>query len=127
MAKYKQRMYSIAMRHLSGIDKGIQSWHAGQEYANKYGLTKEFRQWAMQDKTIIILQAGTTDALERTMKKLSKLGINVASFKEPDFGNTITAITFVADERVSPSYGDVDDGDILAIRNIIKPFPLASN
>ena len=127
MAKNRYRMYSIAMRHLSGIQKGIQSWHAGQHYANKYGDTKEFKQWATQDETIIVLEAGTTDQLRKAVNKLRKRGVKVAEFKEPDFDNALTAIAFVLDERVSPSYSDVDDGNILAIRNIIKPFPLASN
>lgn len=127
MSKYKYRMYAIAMRHLSGIQKGIQSWHAGQHYANKYGDTKEFQQWAKHDETVIILEAGTTDMLQRTVAKLRKRGVKVAEFKEPDLGNVTTAIAFVLDERVSAGYGDVDDGNILAIRNILKPFPLASN
>lgn len=120
-------MYAIAMRHLSGIQKGIQSWHAGQHYANKYGDSKEFKQWATQDETIIILEAGTDTMLTKAMAKLRKHGVKVAEFREPDFSNAITAIAFVIDERASANYGEVDDGDILAIRNILKPFPLASN
>lgn len=120
-------MYAIAMRHLSGIAKGIQSWHAGQHYANRYGDSAAFKQWATKDETVIILEAGTSDMLTKAMNKLRKRGVKVAEFREPDFSNAITAIAFVVDERVGASYGDVEDGDILAVRNIIKPFPLASN
>lgn len=127
MAKYKQRMYSITMRHLSGIQKGIQSWHAGQHYANKYGGSKEFKQWATEDETIIILEAGTSDMLIKAMKKLQKRGVKVSEFREPDLSNALTAVAFVLDERVGASFVDVEDGDILAIRSILKSFPLASN
>ena len=127
MVKYKQRMYSIVIRHLSGIQKGIQSWHAGQHYANKYGDSKEFKQWSTKDKTVIILEAGTVSSLKSVAVKLRNKGVKVAEFKEPDLDNIVTAIAFCVDERVSTSYGEVDDGSILAIRNILKPYSLASN
>lgn len=123
----KQRMYSITLRHLSGLDKGIQSWHAGQEYANAYGDSAEFKRWAKTDKTITILSAGTSDLLATAVKKLKKLGMKVSMFREPDMENIVTAIAFVVDDRVSPRYGDVDDPSILAIRNVLKNFPLANN
>ena len=126
MAK-KYRMYAITMRHLSGLDKGIQSWHAGQHYANKHWDDKEFQKWAKQDETITILQAATSDSLTKAVKKLRKLGVKVAQFREPDYYNVVTAIAFVVDDRVSPRYGDIEDGDILAIRNVLKNYPLASN
>ena len=126
MSKCKYRMYAIAMRHLSGIQKAIQCWHAGQHYANKYGDRADFKQWATKDETIIILEAGTTDQLKKVKKKLEKLGVPVTDFHEPDFDNALTAIAFVVDERVSQSF-DTEDGAILAVRNVLKSFPLASN
>lgn len=120
-------MYSIAMRHLSGIQKGIQSWHAGQHYANKHWDDKDFQQWAKTDETIIVLEAGTSDMVTSAIKKLRKLGVKVVEFREPDFENARTAVAFLVDERVSASFTEVEDGTILTIRNILKPFPLASN
>lgn len=120
-------MYGIAMRHLSGVQKGIQCWHASQHYNNKYWGDAEHKKWAFKDETIILLESGTTDMMRTAMKKLKKLGIKVVEFHEPDFDNALTAIVFVADERVSPRFGDVEDGKIMAIRNTIKNFPLASN
>jgi 1-aminocyclopropane-1-carboxylate deaminase/D-cysteine desulfhydrase-like pyridoxal-dependent ACC family enzyme len=114
------------MRHLSGLDKGIQSWHAGQHYANKYWNEKEFQQWAKHDETITILSAGSDELLLKAVKRLQKIGVKVVVFREPDFCNAPTA-AFVVDDRVSPKYGDVDDAHILAIRNILKNYPLASN
>lgn len=126
MPKNKYRMYAITMRHLSGLNKGIQSWHAGQHYANKYGDSKEFQQWARRDETITILESGTVDLLAKAAKRLRKLGVKVSEFYEPDLG-IVTAIAFVVDDRVSPRYGDIDDASILAIRNVLKNYPLASN
>lgn len=127
--KYKQVMYVVAMRHLSGIQKGIQGGnHAAMELALKSWDTKEFQQWIRRDKTLMVLQCNTTDHLEKTFKKLKKLGVVVADFHEPDFGNTLTAIAFLLDERVfnAGKYPDVD-GDILALRALKNQFELATN
>ena len=55
---YEQRMYSLVLRQLNPIQKGVQTTHSVVEYANKYGFDKEYRQWAETDKTLIILDGG---------------------------------------------------------------------
>ena len=56
---YEQRMYSLVLRQLNPIQKGVQTTHGVVEYANKYASDKEYRQWAETDKTMIMLDGGS--------------------------------------------------------------------
>jgi hypothetical protein len=91
----EQRMCSVALRHLSGIQKGIQSAHAIVDYSLKYGDTPQYKRWAKKDKTLYVLEAHSTDQLEEAYAELKKLKIPVEKFIEPDMGNIVTAITFL--------------------------------
>lgn len=125
----EQRMCSIALRHLSGIQKGIQSAHAIVDYSLKYGDTLEYKRWAKRDKTLYVLEAHTDSQLDEAYKELKALGIAVEKFKEPDMGNITTAITFLLDASVwdTKKYPDGLDIKDLAIRRIKNQFSLATN
>ena len=97
---YEQRMYSLVLRQLNPIQKGVQTTHAVVEYANKYSADEEYRQWAETDKTLIVLDGGTYQEMVRVYDSLKELGIKFADFQEPDLNYLTTAITFLADERV---------------------------
>jgi hypothetical protein len=112
----RQRLYHLVPYNLSEIQKGIQAYHAGIEYALKYGGTDEFKQWANKDKTIIILNGGTSNraghseydyssltaygTMEKHEKELFQNEIDCATFFEPDLNSMTSAIAFLADERV---------------------------
>jgi hypothetical protein len=125
----EQRMCSIALRHLSGIQKGIQSAHAIVEYSLKYGDTLEYKRWAKRDKTLYVLEAHTDSQLDEAYKELKALGVAVEKFKEPDMGNVTTAVTFLLDEPVwnTKRFPDGDRIEDLAIRRIKNQFSLATN
>jgi|SRR6476661_9054942 len=125
----EQRMCSVALRHLSGIQKGIQSAHAIVDYSLKYGDTVEYQRWAKRDKTLYVLEAHTDGQLDEAYKELKKLGVNVEKFKEPDMGNVTTAITFLLDETVwnTKKYPDGKTPTDIAIRRIKNQFSLATN
>ena len=98
---YEQRMYSLVLRQLNPIQKGIQTTHAVVEYANKYGSDEEYRQWAETDKTLIMLDGGTYQEIMSIYETLKELGVKFGTFQEPDLNYLTTAITFLAtDERV---------------------------
>lgn len=94
------RMYCLSERHLSIAQKTIQAAHAIVEYSLKYGDTEEYKRWAEYDKTIIVLDGGTTQEMVEDIRKLSEIRHNYEIFAEPDMGNFITSIAFLADERV---------------------------
>ena len=109
----KQRMYSLVLSSLSPMQKGIQSYHATIEYSLKFGKTPEYQQWAKKDKTVIILDGGSsnqvgfdyyssslyTGSLDAALAILKANKIKVLPFLEPDCNNTMTAISFLVDEK----------------------------
>ena len=97
---YEQRMYSLVLRQLNPIQKGVQTTHGVVEYANKYFSDDEYRQWAEIDKTLIVLDGGTYQEMVKIYDTLKELGIKFADFQEPDLNYLTTSITFLVDERV---------------------------
>lgn len=97
----RQRMYSIVLYNLSPIQQGIQSAHALIEYAQTRFHDPNYQRWASEDKTLIILNGGSSVTLADHMTYLSQSGIvDFEVFREPDLYNGITAFCFLADERV---------------------------
>lgn len=135
----KQKMYGIVMRHLSGIQKGIQFGHAALVYQDKYKANMDEYKIKVDKLPFILLQAVTTDELKATAKTLKSLSVDVVAFHEPDIDDALTAIVFILDERVYdtdkyPVTKDgvhkelaADDNRLLKIRNLVKGFPLATN
>lgn len=110
------RMYGLVPYNLSHIQQGIQFAHALQEYNNAFVPSTEFDKWKLEDKTIIILNGGTTNdkidlnskdspkhykgSLNNHLIELLNQGIDLETFEEPDLGDQLTAVVFLVDERV---------------------------
>lgn len=94
------RMYCLAERHLSSIQKAIQSAHAIVDYGMKNIGTEEYSKWGNVNKTIVVLDGGTAIDLMNTVDYLNTMHISFAVFKEPDMQYMLTSIAFLADERV---------------------------
>jgi hypothetical protein len=101
ISELEQRMYCLVLYNISPIQQGIQSLHAVVEYSNAFSNTIEYQKWAQVDKTIIILNGGTSGTMKNHIDYLidNKL-VDFAFFKEPDLYNGITSICFLADERI---------------------------
>lgn len=97
--RLEYRMYCLVLRQLSGINKGIQSCHCCLEYANKFSENQDYQKYVNFDKTLIMLDAGTTVDMDEIIEKLKSANINFATFEEPDLGNLTTCVCFLADER----------------------------
>jgi hypothetical protein len=101
ISELEQRMYCLVLYNLSPIQQGIQAAHAIVEYANAFQNTIEYQKWAQVNKTIIILNGGTSGTMKTNMDYLIDNQLcDFAFFKEPDLYNGITAISFLADERI---------------------------
>ena len=98
MGKY--RMYSLVLRQLSPIQKGVQSSHSIVEYIQKFHKSTEYIQWVNVDKTIIMLDGGTYQEMKECRDTLSDLGVSYAAFYEQDLGNLITSISFLVEDKV---------------------------
>lgn len=111
---YEYRMYGFVAYNLGTIHKGIQFAHAVAEYARYYNLTPDYINWFVNHKTMVILDGGTTNdsglvgKYDREVGTLNQIHINlfgkekvnVGVFYEEDLGDQLTAICFIADERV---------------------------
>ena len=100
-------MYGLVPYLLSDKQMGIQLSHALTCYSVKHKNVKGYDQWSTMDHTIIMLNGGTTNnnefnqgMLNQHYQNLLKNGIPVAEFYEPSLGDQLTAIVFLADERV---------------------------
>lgn len=109
--KLELRMYGLVNYQLTGIQKGIQFLHAVVEYNNLYNNEQLYKDWSINNKTVILLNGGTTNkredenglplgSLNQHLLTLHENGIDLATFQEPDLGDQLTAIAFIVDERV---------------------------
>ena len=97
----EQRMYCLTLYNISPIQQGIQSLHAVTEYAQVFFHTEEYQRWAQVDKTVIILNGGSSVTLKEHIDYLINNGlVSLSFFKEPDLFGGITAVCFLADERI---------------------------
>lgn len=119
MKKEKElRMYFFVMGNIGTIDKGIQAGHCAQEYSNKFGKTKLYKDWFTNYKTFILLNGGVSnDGIVHGDKNIyieeSRLGtmelyekylidneIPFASFREPNLNDSLSSLCFICDEKV---------------------------
>jgi len=107
------RMYGVVPYNISPIQAGIQFGHAVVEYQQNTRdmgkITDIYNKWAIQDKTFIICNGGTTNenpddkwygSMQKFRDGLKENDILFAEFREPDLNNTLTAVVFLVDERV---------------------------
>lgn len=112
-------MYFFVPYNISPIQQAIQAGHAALEYAWKFPVTSAYIDFMKNDKTWIILNGGTTNdslikesddgfavvwtpagTLNRIEFDLDLNKIPYSKFQEPDLNNALTAVCFLADERV---------------------------
>jgi hypothetical protein len=112
--KLAYRIYCFVPYNISDKQKGIQALHGVQKYDYKFkdnSLTWDFIENHM---TCIILDGGTTNkryetidekyqpvgTLDRIYQDLCAAEIPISHFEEPDLNDALTAVCFLADERV---------------------------
>ena len=109
-------MYFFVPYNISPIQQAIQAGHAVEQYAHNHGDQPEYIDYVENWKTWIILNGGTTNktrdldgvsqgTLNQIADQLS-LGDGIAGptkmayFEEPDLNDALTAVCFLASERV---------------------------
>ncbi len=111
----KQRLYFFVPYNISPIQQAIQAGHAALEYAHEFGANEDYLSFIKNNKTWIILNGGTTNrgyettpegklqligSLNQIHYDLCMMKINCHNFSEPDLNDALTAVCFLADERV---------------------------
>ena len=91
----KWQMFSFTNFYLSGIQKGIQSWHA----ATRLGLRSDafqYRNWAANHETIIVCDGGDSEKLQNIYDELFfGSGFDHDKFHERGLNDALTAIVIV--------------------------------
>jgi len=130
--KLEYRMYFFVPYNISEIQKSIQAGHAALRYAlqhgryNPNGIIWDFIE---NHETWIILNGGTTNnkiniiedesipigSLNKIVQNFTGKEVEYSTFNEPDLNNALTAICFLADERVwnHKKYPDWDATNIM--------------
>ena len=104
------RMYGFIPYQLKGIQGGIQYGHAVVEYSRLVNnlpiLEEQYNDWADNWKTFIIYNGGTTNdnkkhygSMQTFRNQLKENNITFAEFREPDLGDLLTGVVYIADER----------------------------
>lgn len=113
--RIEHRMYGMVPYNLSPIQQGIQFAHALVEYREKIDTNiqlEEYKTWANRDKTVIILNGGTTNnnrrdkfygTLNQALDSVQGFGYSAVPFYEPDLNDALSAFVFLVDERVYDS------------------------
>ena len=105
----EKRMYFFVIYQLTGIQKGIQCGHTVEQYAHNYRDDVDYINFVENWKTWIVLDGGTTNnnidtldfgTLNKILIELRENNIKHGYFHEPDLNNALTAVCFMADERV---------------------------
>jgi hypothetical protein len=97
----EQRMYVLVLYNLKPIQQGIQAAHAVVEYERAFAPCPEYYRWAGKDKTLIILDGGTSKTIHEHRNYLVDNDlVKVGHFNEPDLYNGMTAFCFLVDERI---------------------------
>ena len=118
-------MYTLVMYQCKPIHAGIQSWHSSDEFANKYEndpiIYQDYLTWRRHDKTVGILDAGTSGMFDSAIEQLQTNGIPYAEFKEEDNRNQPFALAFLVDERAWP-FKNEKYPDIPEYYDLLKKF-----
>lgn len=98
----RQKMYFLVLYNLKPIQQGIQGIHAVTKYSNAFRNTDEYRRWATEDDTVVMLDGGGSIKLREHIDYLLNNGLveRMAFFKESDLDNCVTCCCFLADERI---------------------------
>lgn len=109
--RHEFKMYGIVLRHLNGLNKGIQTAHAVCEYIRKYKGDNDLEQWLSTDKTLVVLDGGSSYDLKDILEKFNLNNVKYATFEEEDLNGITTCICVLADERVwdRKEYGSKTD------------------
>lgn len=136
------RMYFLVAYNLSSIQKGIQAGHAALNLVHEMeDYDKELiSDFVENHKTWVILDGGTTGKsgdLQTYLDALEEDGTTpFGTFYEPDLNDALTAICFIADEKVwnkkdypdfrqwlkKTTHADISDDISDDVLTVLNPF-----
>lgn len=117
MENLEKRMFSLNLYNISPIQCGIQSGHSNMEHItenilkevlsyirnennNLKNVDVDLLDWAINWKTVVLLNGGTTTTLSTYLEYLKSRGINCTAFYEPDLNMSLTSVSYLLDSNV---------------------------
>lgn len=95
----------IVRRDLGPGHQIAQTAHAVADFAIQYA--EIFAKWQSTSNTLVCLQANDEAHLATLLEKLKVAEHPVTAFREPDFEDSLTAISFVADRPLRKKFSSL--------------------
>lgn len=91
------KLYLVTRRDLPAGDQAVQAVHAARQFQHEHPELE--RSWFSTSNHLAFLSVPDESALVRIVQKARDRGIAVAIFREPDLGDSITAIALEPGDR----------------------------
>lgn len=112
------RAYFLCLRGMSSIQQGIQAGHAVVEYGLKYHTDEMYQEWAINHKTFILLDGGTSVDMLNHHKFLTDIGKKHSVFYEPDLNMALTSICLILSKQEFEVLYDLTNGS--TVHNVYR-------
>lgn len=90
-------MTIVTRRDLSPGYQAVQAAHSIPEFHREH--PQEYQKWYEESKTLVLLSVKDEDYLKYFIRQLHEKGVKYSIFLEPDIGNQVTSVAFVADDE----------------------------
>jgi len=87
-----EKLHIVTRADLPPGAQGVQSCHAAIQFCHEHPGVEQ--QWFRESNHLAWLKVPDEIALEKLIDKAERLGVKYSVFREPDFGNRLTAIAF---------------------------------
>lgn len=91
------KLYVVVRADLSPGPQAVQACHAAREFAALHPEME--RSWFERSNHLAILAVPDEQALVRLLARAEERGVAYAPFREPDYGDSLTAVAFEPGER----------------------------
>jgi peptidyl-tRNA hydrolase len=103
------KTYVVVRADLTKSQRGVQAGHALAELCFQAGSRKDktFQHWVQEDRTLVILQVPNEEELEKVHSWFEDRKIPHSLFKEPDLGDSATALAVYPSEQTYQILADL--------------------
>ncbi len=84
------RLHVVVRADLPAGSRAVQAVHAARAFADQHPELE--REWFATSNTLALLEVDDEPALERLSESAAAKGVAAAGFREPDLGDSLTAI-----------------------------------
>ena len=123
-----RRAYFFTNMYLSQIQRGIQAGHVIGEMSIKYDHCSDFYKWALYNKTMIVLNGGMNDNLEKITELFNnnENPYNWAYFQESEeaLNCAVTCVGIILPENIYDIASDIRAKSVMVDWNSISEWEI---